>query len=207
MLSIKYHRNLKQFNKSLFQFHNPCTCLCRIRPQMNTSVFTSSTREIHKSLPKPQTYSIPFSLLSTSPLITRRIPTRRPRRRQRHKLLRMRRLRCPIRHITPRNSFTPIRHHQPPQHPLENLQASFRLVIRNFMPRLVYPGKREISHLPRLPVLGVAHDKGYVPRCSERLSISVVDSEGDGFAPEPVTDVIRIPIDERNTDAVAEHLL
>jgi hypothetical protein len=88
----------------------------------------------------------------TKPLVTPPLHpphrTRRARRRQRHKALRMRRLRTAIRPIRLRHHHTPIRNNNVIQHALEVLQARYRLIIRNLMARLVNPREAEIS-IPR----------------------------------------------------------
>lgn len=75
------------------------------------------------------------------------------------------------------------------------------------MPGLINPGEREVSILPRLTILHSINDQGRITRSAELLRMRVVSSKRDRFATEPVTDVIRIAVNQRDTNRKLENLL
>ena len=98
----------------------------------------------------------------------------------------MRRLRVATSPVRPRQRLTPITNHQIPQHPPEDLECSNGLVVRNLVPRLVDAQEAKVAILAHLAVLGAVNDEGFVACSSEFVGVRVVDSEGDGFAAEPL---------------------
>ena len=75
------------------------------------------------------------------------------------------------------------------------------------MPSLVDANEAEISVLPYLAILGAVHRKGNVARLGELGFMRIIQLVGDGLTAEPVADVVRVTINERDTHIVVENQL
>jgi hypothetical protein len=64
------------------------------------------------------------------------------------------------------------------------------LVVRNLMARLVDPREGEVAILPRLTVLLSVPDERFITRGVELFLVGVDELFADGFAAEPVADVV-----------------
>lgn len=119
----------------------------------------------------------------------------------------MRRLSRSIGSIILGNNHASICNNHMIQHALEVLETGFRLVIRDLVAGLVYPGEGEVSVFTDLAVLDAVDEEGRVARGAEGSGACEVDGERDGFAAEPVADVVCVAVEERDADAVGENLL
>lgn len=90
------------------------------------------------------------------------------------------------------------------QSAVEQLQRRDGLVKRHFVTGLVDSGEGEVAILAGLAVLDAVDEQGGVAGFAELVGVRVVRRERDGLAAEPVADVIRIAVDERDTHGVGE---
>lgn len=112
-----------------------------------------------------------------------------------------------IRRIKVVNLHLTLRNIPPVQRAVKQLQRSNGLIIRHLVTGLINPRKREVPILPRLTILDPINDQRRITRSAELLRMRVVRSKRDGLTTEPVTDVIRITIDQRNTNRKLKNLL
>lgn len=90
------------------------------------------------------------------------------------------------------------------QSAVEQLQRRDGLVKRHFVTGLVDPGEGEVAVLAGLAVLDAVDEQGGVAGFAELGGVRVVRRERDRLAAEPVADVIRVAIDERDAHGVGE---
>lgn len=116
----------------------------------------------------------------------------------------MRRLSRPLRPRPSRKLLLPLRQLPPIQRAIEKLQRRHGLVVRDLVAGLVNARKGEIAVLARLPVLDPVDQQGRVPGCGKLLAVDVLGCERDGFAAEPVADVVCIAVDQGDADGSRE---
>lgn len=68
-------------------------------------------------------------------------------------------------------------------------------------------GRLTVAVLTDLSELLTINDEGLVASLGELLGVSVVDLERDGLSSEPVADVIRIAVEQVDTQALVEQEL
>jgi hypothetical protein len=61
--------------------------------------------------------------------------------------------------------------------------------------------------LPDLTILRSVYDERLVSGCGKLLGMRVVECERDGFAAEPVTDVVCVAVEEVDAKALVEQVL
>ena len=88
--------------------------------------------------------------------------------------------------------------------PVEQLQRSRRLVVGDFMAGLVDTGEGEVAELAGFAELDAIDEEGRVACFAEVGAVGVVHGEGDGFAAEPVADVVCVAVNEGDADGEAE---
>lgn len=108
----------------------------------------------------------------------------------------MRRIRRPTRLILIRDHPTPIRNNQPIDQSPKMFQRCLGLIIRRLMARIIQPQKAKIPILPNRAVLLPINQKGRVVARAKFVRGGMVHLEGDGFATEPVADVVGVAVDE-----------
>lgn len=64
-----------------------------------------------------------------------------------------------------------------------------------------------VTVLPDLTVLGAINHERLVSSSRELFGMGVVDLKGDGLATEPIADVIRVTVEERNAKSLVEQVL
>lgn len=116
----------------------------------------------------------------------------------------MRRVRRPVGAVRAGDLRRPQRQVHAAQHPPEVRETRLGLVVRHFVAGLVDAQEAEVAVLAHLSVVGAVDEEWCVARGSELVRVGVVDGQGDGFAAEPVADVICVAVDERNAHRVVE---
>lgn len=123
---------------------------------------------------------------------------------QRHKTLRMRGISWALGAVITSDSLAPIGHDQITQSPPESLERSLGLVVRHLVPGIVHAQKGKLAVLAHFAVLLAVNDEGGVAGRRKSFHVGVVERKAEGFAAEPVADVVGVAVDEGHADAVVE---
>lgn len=78
----------------------------------------------------------------------------------------------------------------------EELERGDGLVVGDFVAGLVDARKGEIAVFARLAVLDAVDGEWHIARGVEFVTVRPLRAEGDGFAAEPVADVVGVAVDE-----------
>lgn len=119
----------------------------------------------------------------------------------------MRRIRRPIARQIRRDLLQTSRNIQTRDRALEVSQSALGLVIRYFVARFVDASEREVSALAGFSILDAAVDERFVAGGEEFGFVGVVQCLRDGLTTEPIADIIRIAIQQGNSNPTRNNLL
>lgn len=109
--------------------------------------------------------------------------------------------------VHPRQLLTTRGYVPVPQHPPEEFQAGQWLVKGHLVPSLVDPQETEVAVLPDFAIFVAIDDKGGIAGSCKLLFVGVIHGEGNGFATEPIADVVGVAVEESDPHGgVEDHL-
>jgi hypothetical protein len=88
----------------------------------------------------------------------------------------------------------------------EHLESGFGLVVWDLMTGLVNAKEAEVAVLTDLAVLLAVDDERSIAGSSKFGSVVVVHRKRDGFAAEPIANVIRVSVVQGNSNALVEEV-